>query len=136
MMAHLVQLWSRVEAISAQRMALINISPYTPLWTLRCQRHSVAVSEVKGNTALVGAFCIAPMTHDRRFRYLFPKYRIAGSRRTFPVQKRFTSRGRVSSQSYTTNARCHNVSLTGSYHPSRSTLADHRNLGAAEPKTR
>ena len=38
------------------------------------------------------------------FKYLFEKYKMAGSGRAFPVQKSRTSRDSVTAQSYRTNA--------------------------------
>ena len=60
----------------------------------------------KGRTTWlsIGAFGNTLTMHDSRFKYLFAKYRMDGSCRAFPIQKRFTSRGSVSIQSYTTNA--------------------------------
>ena len=57
----------------------------------------------------IEAIWTAVMTYGTIFKYLFAKYRAADSGRALPVQKRSTSRDKVTAQSYTTNAGNENV---------------------------
>ena len=55
------------------------------------------------------AICTAVTAYGRMFKYLFAKYRAADDGRVLPLQKRSTSRDKVTTQSYATNAGDHNV---------------------------
>ena len=58
-----------------------------------------------GHTASdIGAYSSRLMTWASRLKYLFEKYRMAERGRAFPVHNSWISRGRVTAQSYKTNA--------------------------------